>query len=235
MKRGKNYRNAKEKIPGKTHSLQEAIQLLKDNAYAQFDETVEISVRLGVDPRHADQIVRGTIILPHGTGKKIKVLVLTKGEKEKEAQEAGADMVGADEYIEKISQGWANVDVIVATPDMMGSVGRLGKILGPKGLMPNPKSGTMTFDVAKAVKEIKAGRVEYRVDKSGNIGVPVGKVSFPQESLLDNAKVFLGAIIRARPAAAKGAYLKNASISSTMGPGIKLDPQGILALSKSST
>jgi large subunit ribosomal protein L1 len=234
MKRGKNYRKAKEKILGQAHSLSEAIQLLKENACAKFDETVELSVRLGVDPRHADQIVRGMIVLPHGTGKKIKVLVLTKGEKEKEAREAGADMVGADEYIEKISKGWAEVDVIVATPDMMGSVGKLGKILGPKGLMPNPKSGTVTFDVAKAVKEIKAGRVEYRVDKSGNIGVPVGKISFAEESLVDNAKVFLSAIIRARPASAKGAYLKNASISSTMGPGIKLDAQEILALSKSS-
>lgn len=234
MKRGKNYLKAKEKIAGKAHSLSEAIQSLKGNAFAKFDETVELSVRLGVDPRHADQIVRGTLVLPHGTGKKIKVLVLTKGEKEKEARDAGADMVGADEYIEKISKGWADVDVIVATPDMMGSVGKLGKILGPKGLMPNPKSGTVTFDVAKAVKEIKAGRVEYRVDKSGNIGVPIGKISFSEESLLANAKRFLSAIVRARPASAKGTYLKNASMSSTMGPGIKLDTQEILGMSKSS-
>lgn len=234
MRRGKNYLKTKEKVFGKTYPLTEAIKLVKENAFAKFDETVELSIRLGVDPRHADQIVRGTIVLPHGTGQKIKVLVLTKGEKEKEAQEAGADMIGADEYIEKISKGWTDVDVIVATPDMMGSVGKLGKILGPKGLMPNPKSGTVTFDVAKAVKEIKAGRVEYRVDKSGNIGVPVGKVSFSEEALLENAKIFLNAIIRARPASAKGTYLKNASISSTMGVGIKLDSQEILAMSKSS-
>jgi large subunit ribosomal protein L1 len=234
MQRGKNYLKVKEKVENKTYPLPEAIKLVKESSFAKFDETIELSVRLGVDPRHADQIVRGTIVLPHGTGKKIKVLVLTKGEKEKEAQEAGADMVGADEYIEKISKGWTDVDVIVATPDMMGSVGKLGKILGPKGLMPNPKSGTVTFEIAKAVKEIKAGRVEYRVDKSGNIGVPIGKVSFPEDALLDNAKIFLGTIIRARPASAKGTYLKNASLSSTMGVGIKLDTQEILAMSKSS-
>lgn len=233
MRRGKNYLKAKEKTLGKVHPLTEAIKLIKENAFAKFDETVELSVRLGVDPRHADQIVRGTIGLPHGTGKKIKVLALTKGEKEKEAQEAGADMVGADEYIEKISKGWADVDVIVATPDMMGAVGRLGKLLGPKGLMPNPKSGTVTSNVAKTIKEIKAGRVEYRVDKSGNIGVPIGKVSFSEEALLDNARIFLSAIVRARPATAKGTYLKNASVSSTMGAGIKLDTQEILAMSKS--
>ena len=233
MKKGKNYLKVKEKILGQVYSLAEAVRLLKESSFAKFDETVELSIRLGVDPRHADQIVRGTIVLPHGTGKKIKVLVLTKGEKEKEAQDAGADMVGADEYIEKISQGWADVDVIVATPDMMGQVGKLGKILGPKGLMPNPKSGTVTFDVAKAVKEIKAGRVEYRVDKSGNIAAPIGKVSFSEEALQDNARVFLGTIVRARPGSAKGTYLKNASISSTMGVGIKLDTQEILALSKS--
>lgn len=234
MKKGKNYLKAKEKILGKTHLLTDGVKLLKENTFAKFDETVELSLRLGVDPRHADQIVRGTIVLPHGTGKKIKVLVLAKGEKEKEAQQAGADMVGADEYIEKISKGWTDVDVIVATPDMMGSVGKLGRILGPKGLMPNPKSGTVTFDVAKTIKEIKAGRVEYRVDKSGNIGVPIGKVSFTEEALLDNAKIFLNAIIRAKPASAKGTYLKNASLSSTMGVGIKLDTQEILAMSKSS-
>jgi large subunit ribosomal protein L1 len=233
MKRGKNYLKVKEKILGQVYSLAEAVRLLKESSFAKFDETVELSIRLGVDPRHADQIVRGTIVLPHGTGQKIKVLVLTKGEKEKEAKDAGADMVGADEYIEKISKGWADVDVIVATPDMMGSVGKLGKILGPKGLMPNPKSGTVTSDVAKTVKEIKAGRVEYRVDKSGNIAAPIGKVSFSEETLQDNAKVFLSAIVRARPGSAKGTYLKNASISSTMGVGIKLDTQEILALSKS--
>jgi large subunit ribosomal protein L1 len=233
MKKGKNYLKVKEKIQGQAYSLVEAVKLLKESSFAKFDETVELSIRLGVDPRHADQIVRGTIVLPHGTGQKIKVLVLTKGEKEKEAKDAGADMVGADEYIEKISQGWSDVDVIVATPDMMGQVGKLGKILGPKGLMPNPKSGTVTFDVAKTIKEIKAGRVEYRVDKSGNIAAPIGKVSFSEEALQDNARVFLSTIVRARPGSAKGTYLKNASISSTMGVGIKLDTQEILALSKS--
>ncbi len=233
MKKGKNYLKVKGKIKSQVYPLAEAVKMVKENAFAKFDETVELSVRLGVDPRQADQIVRGTIVLPHGTGKKIKVLVLTKGEKEKEAQDAGADMVGADEYIEKISKGWSEVDVIVATPDMMGSVGKLGKILGPKGLMPNPKSGTVTFDVAKTVKEIKAGRVEYRVDKSGNIAASIGKVSFSEEALQDNARVFLRTIVRARPGSAKGTYLKNASLSSTMGVGIKLDPQEILALSKS--
>lgn len=233
MKKGKNYLKVKEKIKSQVHPIAEAIKLVKENAFAKFDETVELSIRLGVDPRQADQIVRGTIVLPHGTGKKIKVLVLTKGEKEKEAKDAGADMVGADEYIEKISQGWSDVDVIVATPDMMGQVGKLGKILGPKGLMPNPKSGTVTFDVAKTIKEIKAGRVEYRVDKSGNIAAPIGKVSFSEEALQDNARVLLSTIVRARPGSAKGTYLKNASISSTMGVGIKLDTQEILALSKS--
>jgi large subunit ribosomal protein L1 len=234
MKRGKNYLKVKEKISGEVRSLAEAIKLVKGNAFAKFDETVELSVRLGVDPRHADQIVRGTIVLPHGTGKKIKVLVLTKGEKQKEAQDAGADMVGADEYIEKISKGWMDVDVIVATPDMMGQVGKLGKILGPRGLMPNPKSGTVTFDVAKTVKEIKGGRVEYRVDKSGNIAASIGKVSFSEEALLDNAKMFLSIIVRAKPASAKGTYLKNASLCSTMGSGVKLDIGEILAMSKSS-
>lgn len=233
MKKGKNYLKVKGKIKGQVHPIAEAIKLVKENAFAKFDETVELSIRLGVDPRQADQIVRGTIVLPHGTGKKIKVLVLTKGEKEKEAKDAGADMVGADEYIEKISQGWSDVDVIVATPDMMGQVGKLGKILGPKGLMPNPKSGTVTFDVAKTIKEIKAGRVEYRVDKSGNIAAPIGKASFSEEALQSNARVFLSTIVRARPGSAKGTYLKNASISSTMGVGIKLDTQEILALSKS--
>ncbi|MCK4384893.1 MAG: 50S ribosomal protein L1, partial [candidate division Zixibacteria bacterium] len=190
------------------------------------------SVRLGVDPKHADQVVRGTILLPNGTGKKVKVLVLTKGEKEKEAQEAGADFVGSDEFIKKITEGWSEADAIIATPDVMGQVGRLGKILGPKGLMPNPKSGTVTFDVAKAVREIKAGRVEFRVDKGGNIGVPIGKFSFPEDKIVENAKVFLDAIMRAKPAAAKGTYLRNVSISSTMGPGMKLDTSSVLAMLK---
>ncbi len=205
---------------------------MKEAAYAKFDETVEMSVRLGVDPKHADQVVRGTILLPNGTGRKVRVLVLTKGEREKEAQEAGADFVGSDEFIKKITEGWSEVDAVIATPDVMGQVGRLGKILGPKGLMPNPKSGTVTFDVAKAVREIKAGRVEFRVDKAGNIAVPVGKLSFPHEKIMENAKAFLDAVVRAKPAAAKGTYLKNVSLSSTMGPGIRLDAPSLLAILK---
>ena len=233
MRRGKKYKSAKEKVGrGKLYKLEEAVRKLKEVTYAKFDETVEMSVRLGVDPKHADQVVRGTILLPNGTGKKVKVLVLTKGEKEKEAQEAGADFVGSDEFIKKITEGWSDTDAIIATPDVMGQVGRLGKILGPKGLMPNPKSGTVTFDVAKAVREIKAGRVEFRVDKGGNIGVPIGKFSFPEDKIVENAKVFLDAIMRAKPAAAKGTYLRNVSISSTMGPGMKLDTSSVLAMLK---
>lgn len=233
MRRGRKYKSAKERVGrGKLYQIKEAVQKLKEVAYAKFDETVEMSVRLGVDPKHADQVVRGTILLPNGTGKKVRVLVLTKGEKEKEAQEAGADFVGSDEFIKKITEGWLEIDTIIATPDVMGQVGRLGKILGPKGLMPNPKSGTVTFDVAKAVREIKAGRVEYRVDKAGNIGVPIGKLSFPEDKIVENAKVFLDAIMRAKPAAAKGTYLKNVSISSTMGPGLRLDTPSVLTMLK---
>jgi large subunit ribosomal protein L1 len=230
MKRGKKYRKAKEANPGgNTYTVAEAVTKVKESAYADFDETVELSLRLGVDPRHADQIVRGTVVMPNGTGKKVKVLVLTKGEKEKEAKEAGADLVGGEDYIEKIKEGWLEADVIVATPDMMAQVGKLGKILGPRGLMPNPKSGTVTFEVAKAVKDFKAGKIEYRVDKAGNIGAPVGKVSFSAEKLLENLKVFFEAIMRARPAAAKGTYLKSATISSSMGVGFRLDTQDIVA------
>jgi large subunit ribosomal protein L1 len=233
MRRGRKYKSAKEKTGrGKLYNLEEAVRKLKEATYAKFDETVEMSVRLGVDPKHADQVVRGTVLLPNGTGKKIRVLVLTKGEKEKEAQEAGADFVGSDEFVKKISEGWSEVDAIIATPDVMGQVGRLGKILGPKGLMPNPKSGTVTFDVAKTVREIKAGRVEYRVDKAGNIGVPIGKLSFPDDKIVENARVFLDAVMRAKPAAAKGTYLKNASVSSTMGPGVKLDTPTVLGTLK---
>jgi large subunit ribosomal protein L1 len=230
MKRGKKYRKVKESNPaGRLYAVQEAVNKVKDNAYAGFDETVEVSLRLGVDPRHADQIVRGTVVMPNGTGKKVRVLVLTKGDKEKEAQEAGADMVGAEDYIEKIKEGWLEADVIIATPDVMGQVGKLGKILGPRGLMPNPKSGTVTFEVAKAVKDFKAGKIEYRVDKAGNIGAPLGKVSFTPEQLLENLKVFIDAVIRARPAAAKGTYLKSATLSSTMGIGFRLDAQDLTA------
>jgi large subunit ribosomal protein L1 len=233
MRRGKNYKQARQKVgSGNTYQLDEAINKLKECAYAKFDESVEMSVKLGVDPKHADQMVRGTTLLPNGSGRSVKVLVLTKGEKEKEAQEAGADLVGLEEYVEKINQGWLDVDVVVATPDVMGQVGKLGKILGPKKMMPNPKSGTVTFEVAKAVKELKAGKIQFRVDKGGNIAVPIGKLSFTETQLTENAKAFLDVIIRAKPAAAKGTYLKNASISSTMGPGIKLDTSSIIAMLK---
>ena len=216
----------------KAYTLAEAMKLLRETARVKFDETIEATVRLGVDPRKADQVVRGITVLPHGTGKTIRVLVLAKGDKAKEAEKAGADMVGAEEYIEKIQKGWAEVDTIIATPDMMGQVGKLGKILGPKKLMPNPKSGTVTMDVDRAVKAAKAGKIEYRLDKTANIQVGIGKLSFSDEQILDNAKVFFGAIVRAKPAAAKGTYLKNASICSTMGPGIKLDTNEITALGK---
>jgi large subunit ribosomal protein L1 len=233
MKRGKNYKEAVAKVDSlKTYTLAEAMKLLRETARAKFDETVEATVRLGVDPRKADQGVRGTTVLPHGTGKTIRVLVLAKGDKAKEAEKAGADMVGAEEYIEKIQKGWMDVDTIIATPDMMGQVGKLGKILGPKKLMPNPKSGTVTMDVDRAVRAAKAGKIEYRLDKTANIQVGIGKLSFSDEQILENAKTFFGAIVRAKPAAAKGTYLKNASICSTMGPGIKLDTNEITALGK---
>jgi large subunit ribosomal protein L1 len=233
LKKGKRYKEAVAKVDKlKAYTLADALNLLRDTSKAKFDETIEVSCRLGVDPRKADQMVRGTVVLPHGTGKSIRVLVLTKGEKATEAQEAGADMVGADEYVEKIQGGWADVDAIVATPDMMGTIGRLGKILGPKGLMPNPKAGTVTQDVAKAVKELKAGKIEYRVDKTGNIHCGVGKLSFEDDQLLENLKTFLGAVVRAKPASAKGTYLKNASICSTMGPGIKLDTAEVLTFAR---
>jgi large subunit ribosomal protein L1 len=233
MKRSKNYKEAAGKIEkGKVHTLDEAVKLLRDGARAKFDETVEASIRLGVDPRKADQMVRGTTVLPHGTGKKVKVLVLAKGDKAKEAEDAGADMVGSDEYIEKIQGGWADVDTIIATPDMMGQVGKLGKILGPRKLMPNPKSGTVTMDVSKAIEAAKAGKIEYRLDKTANIQVGVGKLSFKDEQILENLKAFLVAIMRAKPAAAKGTYLKNASVCTTMGPGIKLDTGEIAMLGR---
>jgi large subunit ribosomal protein L1 len=233
MRRGKNYKLAAGKVePGKAYTLGDAIKLIRQMPRAKFDETVEAAVRLGVDPKKADQMVRGTTVLPNGTGKSVKVLVLTKGEKAKEAQEAGADLIGAEEYIEKIQGGWTDVDVIIATPDMMGQVGRLGKILGPKKLMPNPKSGTVTMDIAKAVKSVKAGKIEYRLDKTGNIQVGLGKMSFSDEALEENARMFFSAVMRAKPAAAKGTYLKNASICATMSPGIKLDVNEITALGK---
>lgn len=233
MKRSRSYIEHSAKVErGKSNTLEDAVKLLREGARAKFDETVEAVVRLGVDPRKADQMVRGTTILPHGTGKKVKVLVLAKGDKAKEAEEAGADLVGSDEYIEKIQNGWSEVDTIIATPDMMGQVGKLGKILGPKKLMPNPKSGTVTMDVDRAVKAAKAGKIEYRLDKTANIHVGVGKLSFSDEQLMENLKAFFGAIMRAKPSTAKGTYLKNASVCSTMGPGIRLDPNEIATLGR---
>ncbi|ACA54270.1 50S ribosomal protein L1 [Clostridium botulinum] len=211
------------------YTVQEAIELVTKTSKAKFDETVELAVRLGVDPRHADQQVRGAVVLPHGTGKTVRVLVFAKGDKVNEAQEAGADFVGAEELVEKIQkENWFDFDVVVATPDMMGVVGRLGRVLGPKGLMPNPKSGTVTFDVAKAIADIKAGKVEYRVDKTAIIHVPIGKSSFGEEKLSDNFHVLMEAVVKAKPAAAKGQYIKSVAISSTMGPGIKINPGKVL-------
>jgi large subunit ribosomal protein L1 len=203
----------------------EALDLVKKTAKAKFDETVEVAVRLGVDPKKADQQVRGAVVLPHGTGKVARVLVFAKGEKAKEAEAAGADYVGDEDLINKINQGWFDFDVVVATPDMMASVGKLGRVLGPKGLMPNPKTGTVTFDVKKAVEEIKAGKIEYRVDKAGNIHAPIGKVSFDTQKLLENFHTLIDALIKAKPAAAKGQYVRNVTLSSTMGPGIKVNLQ----------
>lgn len=230
MKRGKRYLEiAKLVDKTKLYEPKEAIDLVQQTAKAKFDETVEVHVRLGVDSRHADQQVRGAVVLPHGTGKTVRVLVFAKGEKAKEAEEAGAEYVGAEDLVAKIqNENWFDFDVVVATPDMMGTVGRLGKLLGPKGLMPNPKAGTVTMDVAKAIADIKAGKIEYRLDKSNIIHCPIGKVSFGSEKLLDNFRTLLEAIIRAKPAAAKGQYLKSVVVSSTMGPGIKINPQKVL-------
>ena len=223
---GKRFRAAESKVDKtREYPVSEAAKILKDSAFAKFNETVDVVVRLGVDPRHADQIVRGTVALPHGTGKSVKVLVVTQGEKVKDAELAGADFVGM-EYIQKIKEGWLEADVIVATPDVMGQLGQLGRVLGPRGLMPNPKAGTVTMDVAKAVKEIKAGKIEYRVDKTGNVHAPVGKVKFTADQIAENLVAFLEAIAKAKPSSAKGTYLKGATVSSTMGPGIKLDLAG---------
>jgi len=208
----------------KLYGVEEAISLAKKTARAKFDETVDLAVKLGVDPKQADQMVRGTVVLPHGTGKKVKVLVFAKGEKEKEARDAGADYAGAEDLADKIQkEGWTDFDVVVATPDIMGLVGRLGKVLGPRGLMPNPKTGTVTFDIAKAIKDIRAGKVEYRVEKAGIVHVPVGKASFDENKLADNAKAVLESILKAKPSSSKGKYLRSATVSTTMGPGIKMD------------
>jgi large subunit ribosomal protein L1 len=221
---GKSYNLARAKIDReKRYAIEEGLKLAKETARAKFDETVEMALRLGVDPRQADQNVRGTVTLPHGMGKTVRVLAFAKGEKEREAQEAGADFVGSDELIKKISEGWVDFDKAVATPDMMAAVGRIGKILGPRGLMPNPRTGTVTPDIGKAVKEIKAGKLEYRVDKAGIIHIPVGKASFGAQQLIDNAMAVIQSILRAKPASAKGNYVRGATVSTTMGPGIKLD------------
>lgn len=223
-KKGKKYLEALKLVDRtKTYDIAEAVELVKKTATAKFDETVEVAYRLGVDPKKADQQIRGAFVLPHGTGKTQKVLVFAKGEKAKEAEAAGADYVGDADYINKINQGWFDFDVVVATPDMMAEVGKLGRVLGPKGLMPNPKTGTVTFDVEKAVKDIKAGKVEYRVDKAGNVHVPIGKVSFDNDKLIENFEAITETIIKAKPQASKGTYMKNVAISSTMGPGIRVD------------
>ncbi len=227
MTMGKKWAAAVNKVETRPYGLKEAVELVKQTAYAKFDESVDLALRLGVDPKRSDQMVRGTTVLPHGTGKTLRVLVFAKGEKEQEAREAGADFVGADDLMEKIKGGWMEFDQAIATPDLMGAVGKLGKILGPRGLMPNPKTGTVTFDVAKAIAEIRKGRVEYKVEKAGIIHVPVGKVSFDVQKLYDNAHAILESVMKARPASCKGRYLRSATISSTMGVGVRLDAVAI--------
>jgi large subunit ribosomal protein L1 len=221
---GKGYRNALAKVDrNQRYLLEDSLRLAKETARAKFDETVELAIRLGVDPRQADQNIRGTVTLPHGMGKAVRVLAFAKGDKEKEAQDAGADFVGSDELIKKIGEGWLDFDKAVATPDMMAAVGRIGKVLGPRGLMPNPKTGTVSMDIGKAVKEIKAGKLEYRVDKAGIVHVPVGKASFGPDQLIENARAVLMSVLRAKPASAKGNYVKGVTVTTTMGPGIKID------------
>lgn len=229
---GKRFRAALALVDrSQRYALDEAIRLAVDTAKAKFDETIEVAVRLGVDPRQADQNVRGTVVLPHGTGKSVRVLVFAKGDKEREARDAGADYVGGEELLKKIStENWLDFDKTIATPDMMGLVGRIGKLLGPRGLMPNPKVGTVTFDVGKAVAELKAGKVEYRVEKAGIVHVPIGKASFGAEKLLENARALLTSLIRAKPAAAKGNYLMSVAVAATMGPGVRIDPVTVRAL-----
>ncbi len=219
---GKNFRAAAGKVAATAYQARQALDLVKDAAFAKFDETVEVAVRLGVDPRHADQVVRGTVVLPAGTGKSVRVLVIAQGPKVAEAEAAGADMVGV-EYVQRIKDGFLDFDVMVATPDLMGQVGQLGRVLGPRGLMPNPKAGTVTFDVGRAVRELKAGKIEFRVDKGGNVHAAIGKVSFAPEALEQNFTAFMDQIVRSKPAAAKGVYVKNVSVSSSMGPGVTVD------------
>jgi large subunit ribosomal protein L1 len=223
---GKKFKAAATKVDRtRAYSIHEAAALVKSASFAKFDETVDIAVNLGVDPRHADQVVRGTVVLPHGTGKTVRVLVLAQGDRAKAAEDAGADFVGL-EYIQKLKDGWLDCDVIVATPDVMGQLGALGRVLGPRGLMPNPKAGTVTMDVAKAVREIKAGKIEFRVDKTGNVHAPIGKVSFAADKLAENAQAFMDTIVRSKPSAAKGVYVRSATLASTMGPGVRLETAG---------
>lgn len=230
---GKKYVQARARIDcQRRYSLEEAIALSKEVSFAKFDETIELAVRLGVDPKHSDQMIRGAVVLPHGTGQKVKVLVFAKGEKEREAREAGADYVGSDDLIKKITEGWVEFDKAIATPDMMGAVGRIGKILGPRGLMPSPKVGTVTFEVERAVKELKAGKVQYRVDKVGNIHVVVGKKSFDSKKLAENILALLDSVVKAKPAASKGTYLRGIALATSMGPGIRIDPVLALAVLK---
>jgi large subunit ribosomal protein L1 len=230
---GKKFAEARNKVdPQKKYELTDALGLVVDNAFAKFAESVDVALRLGVDPRHADQMVRGSVVLPHGTGKTTRVLVFAKGEKEKEARDAGADHVGAEEMAEKIQGGWLEFDKVIATPDLMGTVGKLGKVLGPRGMMPNPKLGTVTFDVAKAVTEMKAGRVDFRVDKVGIVHCSVGKVSFGRDNILDNLKVLLEMIMNLKPSGSKGTYVKGVAVSSTMGPGVRIDPSEVSSFIK---
>ena len=232
-KRGKNYREGKKKIDTQQrHDFSDAVKNVIETSFAKFDETIDVAVRLGVDPRHADQMVRGTVVLPNGIGKEVKVLVFAKGEKEKEALDAQADFVGNDDLIEKIKGGWFGFDKAVATPDMMGTVGKIGKILGPRGLMPNAKTGTVTFDVGRAVNELKAGKIDFRVEKAGIVHVPMGKVSFGADKIVENLSAFLDTILRLRPSASKGTYIKGIAISTTMGPGIKVDTASVKELVK---
>jgi large subunit ribosomal protein L1 len=231
-KRGKNYLGVAKNLTSERQSMSDALKTAIDASFAKFDETIDVAVRLGVDPRHADQMIRGSVILPNGLGKKVTVLVFAKGEKETEAQEAGADFVGNDDLIEKIKDGWFGFDKAVATPDIMGSVGKIGKLLGPRGLMPNAKTGTVTFDLARAIQELKAGKIEFRVEKAGIIHAPMGKVSFGVDKIFQNVTAFLETIVRLKPASSKGTYLKGIAVSTTMGPGIKIDISSIKDLIK---